>query len=502
MRDKWDKVHRPADGATFGQMSIEAAIKACHKIYEGPKRKQTNGIQVSTHPKITEEEIDGFPLTEDGIALAFAERFKNELRYCHHTGAWFHWQGNWWKKEETKLAFNWSRNVCRDLGGASKNVKVKAAISKAATAAAVERFAQADRAFAVTSEIWDRDQWLLGTPHGVVDLRTGELRSARQADYITKQTSVAPAPDAHAPLWFRFLGEATKGDHGLQRFLQQMAGYCLTGDISEHALFFIYGPGGNGKSVFLSTVMSIVADYARTSALDTFTASKSDKHPTDLAMLKGARLVSVSETEEGRAWAESRIRQLTGGDEIAARFMRQDFFRYKPQFKLLIIGNHKPVLRNVDDAARRRFNIIPFVHKPENPDKQLEEKLKAEYPAIFRWIIEGCLDWQRNGLVRPSVVTEATQAYFDDQDLFGQWIEECCEIGPHEWEATSRLFASWKDYAERSGERPGSVKGFSAEMTKRGFIADRKRINGPSQRLFKGISLKLEHAEVRPYKDD
>jgi P4 family phage/plasmid primase-like protien len=501
-REKWDEVHRPADGATYGAMTIEKAIADCTDVYEGPReRVKRSKSNPSGDPDVTEEAIDGFPWTEDGVALAFTERFKDELRYCHHTGAWFHWDGSRWEREETKLAFSWARNMCRDLGSTAEKMSVKMAIGKAAFAAAVERFAQADRAHAVTSEIWDRDTWLLGTPQGVVDLRTGELRAARQDDYITKQTSVAPATSAHAPVWSRFLGEATKGDQGLQRFLQQMAGYCLTGDIREHALFFVYGPGGNGKSVFLTALMNIMAGYASTSAMDAFTASKNDKHPTDLAMLKGARLVSVSETEEGRAWAESRIKQLTGGDEIAARFMRQDFFRYKPQFKLLIVGNHKPVLRNVDDAARRRFNIIPFIHKPGAPDKQLEEKLKIEYPAILRWMIEGCIDWQRNGLMRPSVVTEATQAYFDDQDLFGQWIEECCEIGPREWEVTSRLFASWKDYADRSGEQPGSVKAFSANLSKREFNPELKRVSGVVTRLYRGISLKSPQGERKPYAD-
>ncbi len=489
MREKWDRVHRPADGATYGKMTIEKAMADCRAVYEGPKQK-TEEKKPSDPPEINKEGIDGFPLTEDGIALAFAERFKNELRYCHHTGKWFHWNDGRWKREETKLAFNWARSMCRDLGRIANDARVKAGIAKASTAAAVERFAQADRAFAVTSEIWDRDQWVIGTPEGVVDLRIGMLRQARQEDFITKQTNAAPSPGVTPLLWLRFLDEATNGDKDLQRFLQQMCGYCLTGDIREHSLFFIYGPGGNGKSVFLNAVVNILGDYARTAAMDTFTASKSDKHPTDLAMLQGARMVSVSETEEGRAWAESRIKQLTGGDRISARFMRQDFFEYMPQFKLVIIGNHKPVLRNVDDAARRRFNIIPFVHKPECPDKQLEQKLRTEYPAILRWMIDGCLDWQRNGLIRPNVVADATKAYFDDQDLFGQWLEECCEVGPRQWEITSRLFASWKDFSERNGERPGSVKAFSANMLKREFTPDLKRVHGTPQRLFKGISLK------------
>ena len=242
-------------------------------------------------------------------------------------------------------------------------------MAKAATAAAVERFAQADRAFAVTSAIWDRDPMLLGTPGGVVDLRTGELRPAAQGDFITKLTAVAPAETADCPLWLQFLKEATGDDEKLIRFLQQWAGYCLTGDTREHALLFVYGPGGNGKSVWLNTIAGILADYAKNAAMETFTASQNDRHPTDLAMLKGARMVCASETEEGRAWAEVRIKQLTGGDTISARFMRQDFFEFRPQFKLTVIGNHKPLLRNVDDAAKRRFNVVPFTRKPAKPDK-------------------------------------------------------------------------------------------------------------------------------------
>jgi putative DNA primase/helicase len=205
-----------------------------------------------------------------------------------------------------------------------------------------------------------------------------------------------------------------------------------------------------------------MGDYATTAAMDTFIASATDKHPTDLAMLQGARMVSASETEEGRGWAESRIKQMTGGDPIRARFMRQDFFEYRPQFKLVIVGNHKPVLRNVDDAARRRFNIIPFVHKPEAPDKRLETKLMAERPAILAWAIEGAIDWQQNGLVRPAVVADATAEYFTEQDIVRQWAAECCETGGRNIsDTTANLFTNWSAYAQANGEKPGSTKWFS-----------------------------------------
>jgi putative DNA primase/helicase len=233
--------------------------------------------------------------------------------------------------------------------------------------------------------------------------------------------------------------------------------------------------------------------------MDTFTASKSDKHPTELAMLQGARLVTASETEEGRAWAESRIKAMTGGDRVAARFMRQDFFEYLPQFKLVVIGNHKPDLRNVDDATRRRFHIIPFIHKPAAPDRQLEEKLAGEYPAILRWMIEGCLDWQKNGLIRPQTVHEATRTYFEEQDTFGRWIEECCEQGPRELEAAALLYASWKQFAEENGEPPGSSKSFGGHMSRHAFEPDRATMHGKTTRIYRQIRLRIVPESRRPF---
>ena len=315
-------------------------------------------------------------LTEDGVALAFMRQHRHALRYCHDAGAWYVWSGTHWRQNRDGLAFAWARELVRSLNR-DETAKIQASTGRAAFADAVERFAQTDRALAVTADAWDRDLHLLGTPGGVVDLHTGQLRPARREDMVTRVTAVAPAaPGAPCDRWLAFLEQATGKDAELIAFLQRWCGYCLTGDIREHALLFVYGPGGNGKSVFLNTISRILGDYARVAPMETFTASISDRHPTELAMLRGARLVTATETEEGRAWAEARIKQMTGGDPVSARFMRQDFFTYVPQFKLLIAGNHRPALRNVDEAARRRFNIVPFLHRPERPDRQLEDKLR------------------------------------------------------------------------------------------------------------------------------
>jgi putative DNA primase/helicase len=382
--------------------TVLSGASHCNRLAEGGRASNTPDRELWT-------------LTQDDVASTFARRFAGALRYCHHTGSWFRWAETHWSRDETALAFQFVRRLVHELSVGCDPKELKEA-RKVSFAAGVERFAQGDTSLAVTINHWDGDPFLLGTPAGTVDLRTGTLRPPDPAHGITKLVAVGPSTRAECPLWMLFLHETTSGDEGLIRFLQQWCGYSLTGITREHALVFVYGPGGNGKSVFLNVVTGLLADYAQTAAMDTFTASKGDRHPTDLAMLRGARLVTASETEEGRAWAESRIKQMTGGDPVTARFMRQDFFTYQPQFKLMIVGNHKPVLQNVDDAARRRFNLVPFTRKPERPDRELEGKLKAEWPGILRWMIDGCLDWLQNGLVRPAAVQAATAAYFDEQD--------------------------------------------------------------------------------------
>lgn len=426
-------------------------------------------------------------VTEDSAALEFVTARGDDLRFCHDTGCWFRWNDNAWVQDRTKLAFQWARELARRLAE-DMGERQRYTMLKTSFATGVEKFAKGDQRVAVTIDFWDSDPWLLGTPDGTVDLRTGALRPPFREDGITKSTLVAPN-NSDCPRWLQFLSETTGADSELIRFLQQWCGYSLTGATREHALVFVYGPGGNGKSVFLNIVTAILKQYAATAAMDTFTASRNEKHPTDIAMLRGARLVTASETEEGRAWAESRIKQMTGGDRLTARFMRQDFFEFVPQFKLMIVGNHKPVLRNVDEAARRRFLIVPFERKPEKPDRELEAKLMKEAPGILQWMIQGCIDWQRNGLLKPASVIAATEEYFSDQDLFAHWLaDECeCEVGNMELsEASSPLFRSWSDFAKSAGNSPGTQQSFKDQMIRHRF----KFVRGRKAREFFGIRLK------------
>ena len=421
-------------------------------------------------------------ISEDGIALAFTHQHGGTLLFDHHVGRWFRWNGVHWRMDETDLAIDFARQLARELGNGAR------AIGRAATAAGVERLARADRAHAVTSEVWDADPYLLGTPSGTIDLRTGELSDPDTTLRITKLTGAAPAHGVPV-LWLRFLREALADDEELVTFLQLWSGYCLTGLTSAHALLFIYGPGGNGKSVYLNTLTSILGDYAATAAMETFAESRGDRHSTELAMLRGARLVTASETEEGRPWAEARIKSLTGGDPISARFMRQDNFTFRPQFKLTIAGNHAPALRNVDEAMRRRFNIAPFVIKPEKPDRELEEKLKAEWPRILAWMIAGARRFLSEGLTRPAAIVSATDDYFAEQDVFGQWVGERCVLRTGAFEASSRLYADWEAYAKAHGETAGTAKSFGAAMRKRNLFAKPSRLFGSPQQTYFGVEL-------------
>jgi putative DNA primase/helicase len=337
-------------------------------------------------------------------------------------------------------AWDFAREVCRYAAAQCNKGKTASAIASAKTVYAVERLARSDRRLAATVDQWDADPWQLNTPDGVVDLQTGQARPHIPEDYFTKITSVGPRGDCSR--FLAFLDRITGGDCELVAYIRRVLGYGLIGLTREHALFFGYGTGANGKSVLLSTVAGILGEYHKTAPIETFTASNADRHPTDLASLRGARLVTATETEEGRRWAESRIKQLTGGDTVAARFMRQDFFEYRPAFKLVIAGNHKPSLRSVDEAIRRRFHLIPFAVTvpPEERDPDLAEKLKEEWPGILAWLIEGCLEWQTEGLSPPKAVLDATAAYLSAEDSLSAWIDDTCERKPGAWASSSLVY--------------------------------------------------------------
>ena len=385
------------------------------------------------------------PVSEHVVACEFTDKFRDTTRYCPELGSWFEWDQSRWKPDKLARAFHYARTL------AAEKSKEKAS-RKASFSRGVESFCRADPAHAVEASYFDADPWLLGTPTGTVDLKNRRILKADPAHRITKLTAVGRGKVDECPRWLQFLDESTGGDADLVGFLQRWFGYCLTGSVQEHALIFLYGAGRNGKSVFLNVLSGVLGDYAVTASMDVLTASKYDRHPTEIAALAGARLVTASETDEGRVWAEARIKALTGGEPLSARFMRRDLFTFQPAFKLTLSGNSLPTLHNCGAAMRRRFNLVPFDKVPAVEDQGLGDALKDEWPGILAWAIEGCSIWCQEGLGTAQRIEEETDNYFSESDHFGGWLESCCDLDGEYYEYAAVLFGSWNDYLKRIRE--------------------------------------------------
>lgn len=428
--------------------------------------------------------------SEDWIAEVFADRLGSGLKWVQPWGSWYHYADGKWKREETLIAFDECRRTCRMISSLSGLTDTQArSLAKATTVAAVERLAKADRRMAAQPKLFDRDPWLLTTPDAAIDLRTGIARPNAPEDFSTRSAACAVAADAHCPIWIGFLNTTFAGDSELVDYMQRLIGYCLTGTIDEHVIPFAYGTGGNGKGVLINTITRLFGDYATVSPPEVFQETRNDRHPTEIARLRGARLVASQETEEGKPWAEARLKQMTGGDPITARFMHGDFFTFEPEFKLFIAGNHKPALRTVDAAIKRRLHLIPFnVTVPaEMRDPELANRLKAEWPSILRWAIDGCLAWQRHGLNPPRAVLAATDTYFEDEDSFGLWISEQCDLDPTAETLSSMLHQSYGAWAVSSGLPAISAKRLSQVLEGRGFV----KVRGRNGSVFRGLALRV-----------
>ncbi|WP_408951577.1 phage/plasmid primase, P4 family [Lysobacter sp. Hz 25] len=438
--------------------------------------------------------------SDDGLGLAFTRHYADDWRYCAAWGQWLSWTGTRWNPDRTLVLQHLVRGVCRAASGFAVIPSQRAKLASSSTVGGVERLTRSDPRHASAAEDWDRDLWALNTPQGIVDLRSGALRRHARGEHMTKLTTASPMGDC--PTWRRFLGDVTGNDAELAAYLQRVVGYCLTGVTREHALFFLYGTGANGKSVFVNTLATILGDYATNAPMETFMEARGDRHPTDLAGLRGARFVAASETEQGRRWNEAKLKAITGGDKISARFMRQDFFEYIPQFKLVIAGNHKPAIRNVDEAMKRRLHMVPFTVTipPERRDGRLTEKLLAERDGIMTWAVQGCLDWQHIGLRPPQCVIDATDEYFEEEDRVGEFVTEDFFVHPDARVTIEEAFLRWRERGEQRGEYIGTSRWLVQQLLARGFA--RLRLPGGAKGLA-GLSLKPRQQSARlPYADN
>lgn len=464
-----------------------------------------------------------FKLTDLGNAERLIHRHGPNLRYSPALG-WLVWDGHRWQRDESGQVMRWMKHTVRLIYGEAAAVNQQAAAlpvsedekdpnrAKAAqlakVAAAIAEWAKQSEATPrlkaavesaktepgvyVPMDELDRDAWLLNCPNGTLDLRTGGLRPHRQEDMLTKQALAEYDPAATAPQWETFLSRILP-DEKVRLYLQRVVGYALTADVSEQSLFFLFGSGSNGKSTLLKTLLLMLGDYAKQAHSELLVAKKGDSIPNDVAELQGRRFVATIETEEGKKMAESLMKQLTGGDKITARFMRQDFFSFDPTFKILLAANHRPVVGNNDHALWRRIKLIPFAETISDAEKDshLDKKLNAELPGILAWAVQGCLDWQKSDLGEPPAVTAGTDAYRAESDLLGQFIEECCAQGEGCTASASSLYGAYKVWCEAAGERAKTQRTFGAGLTERGF--DRYKKSGI---WYLGIRLRDERDEL------
>lgn len=461
-----------------------------------------------TTPTSTEAEAATGPmfLSDQWLAAKVVKAASGRLRFVPAKEQWLCWDNGRWVPDAEMLAEDIIKHALRKISswvaknGASaaelKNADKEAReICSSGKLSAVMRLVKSDRGIAVGVESLDHDPWILNTPGGTVDLKTGQIHPPDPDQLCTRSTSVAPE-SGPAPVWARFLNEATRGDPELVGYLKRLAGYCLTGVTYEHKYAFLYGGGGNGKGTFVDAIGGVLKDYRTESSMDTFIASHGDRHPTELAALVGARMVTASETEAGKRWDEAKLKRMTGGDLISARGMRENFFTYRPQFKLVFLGNHRPEIRNLDKAMKRRTHLVPFTNTPQEDDQHLREKLEAEYPQILAWAIEGCLEWQQRGLDAPASVRVATEEYFEESDPIGQWIAECTKPDPAAWTPVLDLFGSWREYANQHEHYVGHSNRFSSLLKTRGF---EKRPNPQTRRMeFGGLTLKPVNEQELP----
>ena len=465
MRDKWDEVHY-SDGRTHGQGTIKKAVnRAKGTIADGQSGK---AIQSTTAIH---------NCTDMGNGKRLVTLHGRDLHYCPVWKKWFVWNGKLWLpdngSEIMRRAKNTVRSIELEIGAANELVRHARSSESQAKLKAMIACAQSEPTIDIMPENMDLDPWLLNCLNGTLDLRTGSLGRHRRGDLITKVAPVKFNPKAACPRWINFLKKFMAGNDDMISFLQRAVGYSLTGITREQCLFPLWGIGNNGKTTFLEVIKAILGcDYAKQAAADTFMQKTSGGQiPNDLAALRGMRLVTVQEADRNQQLSESLVKQVTGGDAITARFMRQEWFTYTPQFKLWLIANHKPVIRGTDDGIWRRLKLIHCkVQIPEPEwDRQLTDKLKVELPGILNWAVQGCLEWQRDGLGIPEGVQDAVAEYREEMDILGGFIEERCILNPTAVTPATSLFEVYTRWAGANGEtNPLGLWAFGKALSERG----------------------------------
>lgn len=510
MRAKWDVVHS-ADGQTYGANSIAKAIAGCREGYSG--KRPAAAPEAATAPDDALQ-LDPFRGTDDANADLLLQRHGADIRYCPPWEKWLIWTGSHWRIDDQldieKLSADVPRQLrthaaallkqvaeiaarCHDLVNIypvppeylqlrekQKNLTAKVdrvtelAGKLEATAKRNGMLLAARHRVVILHTDLDQGHYLLNCKNGTLDLTTGTLRPHDRADLLTHDCEIPYRADATCSNWLAFLWSTFKGDAELIAFIQRAIGYSLTGSVKEQVFLLCHGVGSNGKSVFLNILRKLLGRLAIQAAPDLLMLDKNRRHPTEQADLFSKRLVVCQETEEGRRFNETLVKQLTGGDGIRTRRMHEDFWEFNPTHKIWLSTNHKPEIRGTDHAIWRRIRLIPFNVKftddgPARKDPDMEAKLTAELPGILAWAVDGCLAWQRQGLKPAAAVTEATQNYQSEMDVLAAWMKDCCVVKKHCETKAADLYASYCAWCEQTGEFAEKQRKFGMRLKERGF---------------------------------
>ena len=445
------------------------------------KRKKT---REPYSPFDTQEKPKGskYNLTDLGNAERFANMFTDQIKYCSQFGKWLLWDGRRWAIDDTeqimKHAKKCVRSMYADAGEIDDYDQRKSFLQHANRSESLARMSSmitlARHMLAVTVDELDADPWLLNVLNGTLNLKTGKIQPHDPSNNITKLAPITYDPAANPQIFHDFIRSVFAENENVIQFMQRFLGYCLTGDTREQKFMIAWGSGQNGKGTLLNLILDILGDNAETTPADTIMAKKSEGIPNDIARLRGARYVLASETQKGRRMNEALVTQMTGQDRMAARFLHQEFFEFWPQFKIVLLTNDKPNASGDASALWRRIMLTPFTQKFEGAkcDNTLREKLRhpAEMAGVFRWLVDGCLAWQKNGLQPPDEVIQATTDYRNENDVLGDWLEENCIIGNYVTGKIADLYKNFEEWSLNNGEKHFfNKKKFSQYLAQKGY---------------------------------
>jgi putative DNA primase/helicase len=420
--------------------------------------------------------------SDNELAEAFVAQYERDLRYCHELHQWFRWDGSRWRPDADLTALRLGSKFCAEMAA-----DLRKALDSRKRIDAVLHLARAKLPLATVAAIWDQNPDILCAPGGTVDLRTGELYPANREDFCTRQTRVTPGDDC--PLWKAKLAEILP-DAAERIFLQRFAGMCATGHVLENKFLYAEGTGRNGKSLLFNMLVWVLGDYAAPIPIEVLLASRFDRHPTELAQLRGRRLVTATEIPHGRSWNESRIKMVTGGDPIAARLMGGNFFHFEATHTLVVFGNEPLKLHSNNPAWEERMLFLRFLQSfvGDRRDKDLPNKLRAEGSGILAWVIEGAVDWYCHGLEPPESVTSAIRSYMAEQDVIGRWLDEdgWRTDDPTAAPRLSVLYAAYKAWCEQTGEYPETENAFSRALNER-FPGSKGRDPATRRSIYRGF---------------